>query len=72
MIYIKLGIKDLIRYDYLVNNIRALKITYKGMKKSILLAEDNLKLARFIKNSLVEAGYNVDTKTRGDKAAIVL
>lgn len=39
------------------------------MKKTILLVEDNLKLARFIKNSLVEAGFDVDTETRGDKAA---
>lgn len=39
------------------------------MKKSILLVEDNQKLANFIKNSLVEAGYDVETETRGDKAA---
>lgn len=39
------------------------------MKKSILLVEDNQKLASFIKNSLIEAGYDVDTETRGDKAA---
>lgn len=37
--------------------------------KSILLVEDNQKLANFIKNSLNEAGYKVDTETRGDKAA---
>ena len=39
------------------------------MKKSILLVEDNQKLANFIKNSLTEAGYEVTTETRGDKAA---
>ena len=39
------------------------------MKKSILLVEDNQKLANFIKNSLVEAGFNVATETRGDIAA---
>lgn len=39
------------------------------MKKSILLVEDNQKLANFIKGSLIEAGYDVDTETRGDKAA---
>jgi len=39
------------------------------MKKSILLIEDNQKLANFIKNSLMEAGYQVDTETRGDKGA---
>lgn len=39
------------------------------MKKTILLVEDNQKLANFIKNSLIEAGYLVDTETRGDKAA---
>jgi len=39
------------------------------MKKSILLVEDNQKLAYFIQNSLVEAGYDVGTEARGDKAA---
>jgi len=39
------------------------------MKKSILLVEDNQKLANFIKNSLIEAGYEVSTETKGDKAA---
>lgn len=39
------------------------------MKKSILLVEDNKKLANFIKNSLLEAGYDVGTEARGDKAA---
>lgn len=31
--------------------------------------EDNQKLADFIKNSLLEAGYDVATEARGDKAA---
>lgn len=39
------------------------------MKKSILLVEDNQKLANFIKSSLIEAGYNVAIERRGDKAA---
>lgn len=39
------------------------------MDKSILLVEDNQKLAKFIENSLTEAGYDVSTETRGDKAA---
>lgn len=39
------------------------------MTKSILLVEDNEKLAKFIKNSLNEAGYNVESETRGDRAA---
>jgi len=39
------------------------------MKKSILLVEDNQKLANFIKNSLIEAGYEVAIEARGDKAA---
>lgn len=38
------------------------------MKKSILLVEDNKKLANFIKMSLVEAGYHVAIEARGDKA----
>ena len=39
------------------------------MAKSILLVEDNEKLAKFIKISLIEAGFDVDTESRGDKAA---
>lgn len=39
------------------------------MGKSILLVEDNQKLANFIKNSLVQAGYEVEVEGRGDKAA---
>lgn len=39
------------------------------MKKSILLVEDNQKLANFIKNSLVQHGYDVKVEARGDKAA---
>ena len=39
------------------------------MGKSILLVEDNQKLANFLKNSLVEAGYEVVVEGRGDKAA---
>lgn len=42
------------------------------MKKSILLVEDNQKLAAFIKSSLVDAGYEVMTETRGDKAAFCI
>lgn len=41
----------------------------QNMKKTILLVEDNQKLADFIKNSLTEAGYHVENETRGDKAA---
>lgn len=37
--------------------------------KSILLIEDNQKLANYLKNILVQAGYEVDLETRGDKAA---
>lgn len=39
------------------------------MKTRILLVEDNQKLANFIKNSLIEAGHDVDIETRGDIAA---
>lgn len=39
------------------------------MGKSILLVEDNQKLANFLKNSLVQAGYEVEVEGRGDKAA---
>ncbi|MCX7124219.1 MAG: response regulator [Gammaproteobacteria bacterium] len=39
------------------------------MRKSILLVEDNQKLANFIKNSLVQAGCEVEVEGRGDKAA---
>jgi DNA-binding response OmpR family regulator len=38
-------------------------------QKSILLVEDNQKLASYLKNSLMSAGYQVDIETRGDKAA---
>jgi DNA-binding response OmpR family regulator len=41
----------------------------QNMQKTILLVEDNQKLAGFIKSSLTEAGYSVETETRGDKAA---
>ena len=39
------------------------------MGKSILLVEDNQKLADFLKNSLIQAGYEVEVEGRGDKAA---
>lgn len=39
------------------------------MQKSIMLVEDNLKLAGFIKSSLISAGYKVTHESRGDKAA---
>lgn len=39
-----------------------------NVKKTILVVEDNPKLAGFLRNSLVEAGYEVDTEGRGDKA----
>lgn len=39
------------------------------MRKSILLVEDNQKLANFLKNSLVQQGYDVKVEGRGDKAA---
>lgn len=37
--------------------------------KSILLVEDNQKLANYLKDILVQAGYQVDLEVRGDKAA---
>lgn len=39
------------------------------MKKTILLVEDNQKLANFLKNNLVQEGYRVEVESRGDKAA---
>ncbi len=36
--------------------------------KSILLVEDNLKLANYLKESLQEAGYDVAIEKRGDRA----
>src|SRR3990167_8510948 len=39
-----------------------------GLKKTILIVEDNQKLAGFLRNSLISAGYEVDTERRGDKA----
>ena len=39
------------------------------MSKSILLVEDNQKLANFLKNSLVQQSYDVEVESRGDKAA---
>lgn len=38
------------------------------MKKSILLVEDNAKLANFLKQRLVKAGYEVNLESQGDKA----
>lgn len=37
--------------------------------KSILLVEDNQKLANYLKDILVRAGYQVELEIRGDKAA---
>lgn len=37
------------------------------MKQSILIIEDNQKLANFIKKSLVDTGYKVDIENRGDR-----
>ena len=39
------------------------------MGKSILLVEDNQKLANFLKNCLLQVGYEVEVEGRGDKAA---
>ncbi|ARG98298.1 response regulator [Legionella micdadei] len=36
--------------------------------KSILLVEDNLKLANYLKESLLDAGYEVSIEKRGDRA----
>ncbi|VEB35984.1 two component system DNA-binding response regulator [Legionella sainthelensi] len=36
--------------------------------KSILLVEDNIKLANYLKESLQEAGYAVSIEKRGDRA----
>ncbi|MFU7598332.1 response regulator [Legionella pneumophila] len=36
--------------------------------KSILLVEDNVKLANYLKESLQEAGYDVSIEKRGDRA----
>jgi len=38
------------------------------MNKSILLVEDNVKLANLLKESLIKDGYQVNLETRGDKA----
>ncbi|KTD45136.1 response regulator transcription factor [Legionella parisiensis] len=37
-------------------------------EKSILLVEDNMKLANYLKESLQEAGYEVSIEKRGDRA----
>lgn len=37
--------------------------------KSILLVEDNRKLANYLKTILVQTGYQVDIEVRGDRAA---
>ncbi|HGU7323728.1 TPA: response regulator [Legionella pneumophila] len=36
--------------------------------KSILLVEDNVKLANYLKESLQEAGYDVSIEKRGDRS----
>lgn len=51
--------------DFLIGNIDS-RLT--GMKKSILLVEDNAKLANFLKTILIKAGYDVSLESRGDKA----
>jgi two-component system response regulator RstA len=38
------------------------------MKKTILLIEDNAKLANFLKKRLIKAGYQVSLESQGDKA----
>ena len=38
------------------------------MSTSILIVEDNAKLANYLKNSLTDAGYDVTTESRGDNA----
>lgn len=38
------------------------------MKANILLVEDNLKLVKYLKKMLTEAGYHVATESRGDGA----
>lgn len=38
------------------------------MSKAILIVEDNLKLANYLKQRLVEQDYDVSTESRGDKA----
>lgn len=40
-----------------------------NQQKTILVVEDNKKLANFLQNSLSETGYKVSTENRGDKAA---
>lgn len=42
--------------------------TVRMKNKSILLVEDNMKLANYLKESLEDAGYDVSMETRGDKA----
>jgi two-component system response regulator RstA len=45
-----------------------MSLAMKIKMKSILLVEDNAKLAAFIKESLQEESYNVSIERRGDKA----
>ncbi|MFV0820840.1 hypothetical protein [Legionella micdadei] len=38
--------------------------------KSILLVEDNVKLANYLKESLQEANYDVSIEKRGDRGCL--
>lgn len=58
-------IKPVLRYN---EEVAQLVMSESFMKKSILLVEDNQKLANFIKNSLIEAGYAAEIEARGDRA----
>jgi DNA-binding response OmpR family regulator len=42
------------------------------MNESILIVEDNHKLAGYIKQNLIEAGYQADIEPRGDKAVFTI
>ncbi len=42
------------------------------MNESILIVEDNHKLAEYVKHSLIEAGYVVSIESRGDKAVFTI
>lgn len=46
-----------------------LRTTVNTMETSILLVEDNKKLAKYLKRSLAAEGYAVSTESRGDIAA---
>ena len=48
--------------------IKYVNILEASMKGSLLLVEDNVKLARYLRESLSDAGYEVSWESRGDKA----